>query len=275
VRLADAAVSLGERAVSLAPADPAGREARALAWFARGRAVLNADQDEALAYFERARAHFSCASARDTVSPREAGLIELFTSDVFIKRGDKERGPAHARESLRIAQQILAARPTDPVARQDVAAAAGQLAAGLVNMGQEAEAFTYFTLSTDMREQIVAADPDNVRARERLALAKGRFGTMLARAGNLPAARVALERSVELYEDLHATGRLAATMEADFAEVLGHMGDYQQRTGNARGACASFRRATDILLAANARVPLTALRKQLLDFNLEELEQCP
>jgi hypothetical protein len=120
----------------------------------------------------------------------------------------------------------------------------------------------------------VAADPDNVRARERLALAKGRFGRILAEAGDYPAARPALERAVSIYEELRATNRLAPTMEADFAEVLGHLGDYHQRTANRQAACAAFGRAAALLQAAHARVPLTAFRKQMLDYNLGELEKC-
>jgi hypothetical protein len=125
-----------------------------------------------------------------------------------------------------------------------------------------------------MREQIVATDPDNVRARERLALSKGRFGTILARAGDLPAARANIDRAVELYEGLQAAGQLAPTMEADFAEILGHLGDYHQRAGNRPAACAAFRRALDILEAANARLPLTAFRKEMLEVNRAELKQC-
>ena len=274
VRLAESAVARAERSLALAPNDPAALDARALAWFTQGRSVLAADQDAALGHFDRARAHFTSASAAGGVPRREAGLTELYTSDVFIKRGDADRGPKHARESLRIAQAILAAQPDDQVARLDVATAAGQLASALYNTGSQAEAVGHFRTSTEMREQILAADPDNVRARERLALSKGRFGTILARAGDHAAARTALERAVSLYEGMQANGTLAPTMEPDFAEILGHLGDYHQRTANPRAACAAFRRAADILEAADARVPLTAIRKEMLAFNRDELSRC-
>ena len=273
VRLAAAAVALAEQSVALTPDDAGALDARALAWFTQGRSVLNTDQDAALARFDKAREHFTRAAAGG-VPRREAGLMELYAADVFIKRGDAERAPRHARESLRIAQAVLAAQPGSQVARFDVASAAGQLASALYNTGSEAAAVEYFSMATEMREDILAADPTNVRARERLALSKGRFGTILARAGDFPAARAALDRAVSLYEDLQASGQLAPTMEPDFAEVLGHLGDYHQRSGNPRAACGAFQRAFDILEAANRRVPLTALRKQLLDFNSAELAKC-
>ncbi len=273
VRLAESAVMLAEQSVALDPANAGALDARALAWFTQGRSVLNTDQDAALARFDKAREHFTRAAAGG-VPRREAGLMELYAADVFIKRGDAERAPRHAREALRIARAVLAAQPASQVARLDVASAAGQLASALFNTGSEAAAVEYFSMATEMREEILAADPTNVRARERLALSKGRFGTILARAGDFPAARAALDRAVSLYEGLQASGQLAPTMEPDFAEVLGHLGDYHQRSGNPRAACGAFQRAFDILEAANRRVPLTALRKQLLDFNRAELEKC-
>jgi eukaryotic-like serine/threonine-protein kinase len=273
VRLAESAVTLAEQSVALNPDDAGALDARALAWFTQGRSVLNTDQDTALARFDKARQHFTRVAAGG-VPRREAGLMELYAADVFIKRGDAERGPRHAREALRIAQAVLAAQPDSQVARLDVAGAAGQLASALYNTGSEAAAVEYFSIATEMREQILAADPTNVRARERLALSKGRFGTILARAGDFPAARAALDRAVSLYEDLQATAQLAPTMEPDFAEVLGHLGDYYQRTANLRSACAAFKRAVDVLETANRRVPLTALRKQMLEFNRAELTKC-
>jgi tetratricopeptide (TPR) repeat protein len=273
VRYADAAVNLAARAIALAPSEAA-REAEALAWFTQGRSVLNVDQDRALELFDRSRAYYAQAGGADAVPPREAGLIELYTADIHIKKRDASRGPAHARAALDVAQSILAARPDDQRARFDVAAAAGQFASALYNTGRPAESIEYFRVSAEMREAIVAADPDNVRARERLALAKGRFGRILADAGDYSAARPALERAVSIYEGLHAANRLAPTMEADFAEVLGHLGDYHQRTADRKAACAAFGRAASLLQAAHARVPLTAFRKQMLDYNLQELVKC-
>ncbi len=274
VRFAEQALGLADRGLAHAPGDAAALEARALAWFSHGRSVLNVDQDGALARFDQARTHFTQAAAAGAPPRREAGLMELYTADVFIKRGDATRGPAHARESLRIARAVLASRPDDQVARADLATAAGQVASALYNGGKQQDAVEFFRMSTDMREQMVAADPGNVRARERLALSKGRFGTILARAGDYSAARVALDRSVGLYQELQAAGQLAATMEGDFAEVLGHLGDYHQRTSNPAAACQAFRRAAGILEAANKRVPLTSIRKQMLEFNLDELRKC-
>ncbi|MBP7777455.1 MAG: serine/threonine protein kinase [Acidobacteria bacterium] len=274
VQLAASAVARAEQSLAIAPNTPVALDARALAWFAEGRSVMGVDQDAALQHFDRVRAHFTRAVAADGLPPREVGLMELYTSDVFIKRGDADRGPGHARESLRIAQAILAAQPDDQIARLDVATSAGQLASALYNTGSQAAAIDYFRTSTEMREQVLAADPDNVRARERLALSKGRFGTILARRGDYAGARTALERAVSLYEQMQANGTLAPTMEPDFAEVLGHQGDYYQRTDNPRAACAAFQRAADILEAANERVPLTAIRKQMLEFNRSELARC-
>ena len=34
--------------------------------------------------------------------------MDRYTADVYVKRGDAERGPKHARESLRVAQAVLA-----------------------------------------------------------------------------------------------------------------------------------------------------------------------
>jgi hypothetical protein len=107
-----------------------------------------------------------------------------------------------------------------------------------------------------------------------LALSKGRFGTILARAGDFPAARANIDRAVALYEGLQASGQLAPTMEADFAEILGHLGDYHVRTHDQPAACAAFRRALDILEAANARLPLTAFRKEMLEVNRAEVQKC-
>jgi tetratricopeptide (TPR) repeat protein len=273
-RFAASAVALAEQGLGRAPQDQAAREARALAWFSHGRSLLNPEPDKALAQFDRARAHFAETMATGTTPLREAGLIELYTSDVLIKRGDKTRAPHHARESLRIANQVLAGRPNDPVAQLDVAVAEGQLASVLYNSGDEAGSVEHFRASAEMRERIVTADPANVRARERLALAKGRLGTILARAGDLPGAVVMLERSVSLYEGLQSAGQLAPTMEADFAEVLGHIGDYHQRAKDVRRACAAFARAAALLKAADARAPLTAFRKEMLESNLKELESC-
>jgi hypothetical protein len=145
----------------------------------------------------------------------------------------------------------------------------------LYNSGDEAGAVEHFRASAEMRERVFAADPENVRVRERLALAKGRLGTILARAADYAGAKEMLDRSVALYEGLQASAQLAPTMEADFAEILGHVGDYHQRTSNPQAACAAFRRAADILQAANAREPLTAFRKEMLEFNLDELTRCP
>jgi non-specific serine/threonine protein kinase/serine/threonine-protein kinase len=270
----EAAVALADRSLALSPSAPAAHLARATALLAQGRARGSAAPDQSLALFDQARASFQAAATADGLPPREASLVELYASMIFTNRRDRERAPGHAREALRIAQRILDARPDDQRARFDVAAAAGQLASALFNTGDEAGSVPYFTLAADMREQIVATDPDNVRARERLALSKGRFGTILARAGDLPAARANIDRAVELYEGLQAAGQLAPTMEADFAEILGHLGDYHQRAGNRPAACAAFRRAVDILQAANARLPLTAFRKEMLDTNREELKKC-
>jgi tetratricopeptide (TPR) repeat protein len=273
VRLAVSAVAHADRSLALAPERPAGLEARAMAWFAQGRALMGKDPDAALALFGRAAAHFASTSPPDAL-PREAGLIEFYISDIFIKRSDAERGPAHAREALRLTQAALGRAPSDQRARHDVALAAGQLASGLFNAGSAAAAEGYFAMAVDMREQIAAADPENVRAIERLALSKGRFGTILARAGKFAPAQAAIERSVALYEGLQATGRLAPTMEADFAETLNHLGDYHRRRANAPAACAAFGRAVRLLQAAAARQPLPSSRQRQLDYVLGELETC-
>jgi eukaryotic-like serine/threonine-protein kinase len=272
-RLADRAVALAEQAVARG-GGAAASEARALAWFSLGRALLNPEPDAALAQFDRARRHFTGTASQGTTPLREAVLIELYTSDVLIKRGDKRRAPQRAREALRIANQVLAARPNDSIAQLDVAVTEGQLASILYNSGDEAGSVEHFHASAEMRERIVTADPANVRARERLALAKGRLGTILARAGDFPGAVAMLNRSVSLYEGLQAAGQLAPTMEADFAEVLGHVGDYHQRVKEPQKACAAFGRAAALLKAADARVPLTAFRRQMLDSNLNELARC-
>ncbi len=274
VDYAKAATALADRSLALTPGDPAALDARARAWFSHGRSMGNFEPDAALASYGRARAHYAQAATTSPVPPREAVLVELFTSNVYSIRGEAELSVRHARESLRMGQQILRARDQDQTARSDVAMAAGQLASTLHNSGREAEAVEYFTMSTDLREQILAADPDNVRARERLALAKGRFGTILARAGNFPTALTALQRSISLYEELQASGQLAATMEVDFAEILGHLGDYYQRTKNPIAACAAFRRASDIAEPANRRLPLTGMRKKILEFIRDELTRC-
>jgi tetratricopeptide (TPR) repeat protein/predicted Ser/Thr protein kinase len=271
--LAEQAVALAEQALARGAGTQA-REALALAWFSRGRALLNPDPDAALAQFDRARGHFTEAAAQGTTPPREAGLIEQYTSDLLIKRGDKSRAPQHAREALRILKEVLAARPNDSIAQMDVAVAEGQLASVLYNSGDESGSVPHFKASADMRERIVAADPANVRARERLALAKGRLGTILARAGDFPGALAMLNRSVSLYEGLQAANQLAPTMEADFAEVLGHVGDYHQRVNEPQKACAAFGRGAALLKAADARVPLTAFRKEMLESDLNELARC-
>ena len=273
VRLAASALAHADRSLALAPQRPAGLEARAMAWFAQGRAVMGKDPDAALAFFGRAKAHFASTSAPNAL-PREAGLVELYMSDVLIKRGDAARGPAHAREALRLAQAALGRAPSDQRARHDVATAAGQLAAGLFNANDPAAAEEYFAMAVDMRDQIAAADPENVRAIERLALSKGRFGTILARAGKFAAAQAAIERAIALYEGLQATGRLAPTMEGDFAETLAHFGDYHRRRSNAPAACAAFARSARLLQVAAARQPLASTRQRQLDYDLEELKSC-
>jgi tetratricopeptide (TPR) repeat protein len=269
---ATTATTLAETSVALAPGDRAALDAQAKAWFAHGRAIGNTDPETTLALYGRARAHF--AQAAVGAPAREAGLVELYTSNVYSGKGNGGLAVRHAREALRIAQEIQRARPEDQTARSDVAVAAGQLAAILHRSGSEAESVEYFTMSLEMREQILAVDPDNVRARERLALAKGRIGTIFARAGNYPAALAALERSIALYEGLQASGQLAATMEADFAEVLGHLGDYYQRTSNPAAACAAFGRGLGLIEAANRRQPLITARRTILEFLQEERKKC-
>jgi tetratricopeptide (TPR) repeat protein len=273
-RFADAALTLSEQAVARSPSESTAREARVLAWFAQGRALLSADLDAALNRFGRVRTYFADATTRGAVPPREAALVEVYTAEVFFRRSDKVRAPQYARQGLRVANQILATRPNDQTAQLDVAFAEAQLASILYNSGDQDGSVAHFKAAAEMRERIVAADPDNVRARERLALAKGRLGTILARAGDYPAARAMLDRSVSLYEGLRTAGQLAPTMEPDFAEVLGHVGDYHQRIGDVKNACAAFSRAAALLVAAEARAPLTTIRKGMLEFSLKELERC-
>jgi tetratricopeptide (TPR) repeat protein len=274
LRFGALAVEQAERSLARASDDAAIREARALAWLALGRAEMTPDPKAALAHFESARAYFAERSKTGAVPLREAGLIELYTADVLSRqRGDKT-APHYAQEALRLANEVLAARPNDQIAQLDVAVAAGQLGSILYRVGEESRAVTYFQMSADMREAILAADPQNVRVRERLAMAKGRLGTILARAGNYPDARAMLDRAVALYEELRVSGQLAPTMEADFAEVLGHVGDYHQRTKNPQAACAAFAQAVSILKVADARAPLSEFRRQMLTFNLEQLEHC-
>ena len=275
VRFGQVAVDLADASLALDGDEPSTREAQALAWFSLGRAQMSTDPKAGLAQFDRARTYFAEQAKTGAVPLREFGLIELFTSDALIKQKDTKRAPHHAREALRVAQEVLAARPNDQIAQLDAAVAAGQLASILFNTGDETGAVEYFRSSAEMRERIVAADPENVRARERLAMAKGRLGTILARAADYPGARAMLDRAVAIYEDMQRSGQLAPTMEADFAEVLGHLGDYHQRTGNEHAACAAFGRAAQILKVVDARAPLTPFRRQMLTFNLEELERCP
>ena len=275
LRFGAAAVDLAEQSLARGGNNPAALDARALAWFSLARAQAGVDQQVALALFERARAHFAERARTGEVPLRESGLIELYTADLLIKQRDSARARRHARESLRIANAVLAARPNDQIAQFDVAAAAGQLASILYNSGDQSSAVEHFRASAEMRERILAADPEDVRARERLALAKGRLGTILARAADYPEARAMLDRSVSIYEGLQASGQLAPTMEADFAEVLGHLGDYYLRIADRPAACGAFARAADILKTADARAPLTAFRKEMLTFNLEELQRCP
>jgi tetratricopeptide (TPR) repeat protein len=272
---ATAAMTFAEKSVGLSPGNPVSLDARAKAWFAQGRALGNGDPEAALALYDKARAHFAQASTAGVVPPREAGLVELYTSNVLVGKGDAKTAVGYAREGLRILRDIQRARPEDLAARSDVAVAAGQLASLLHAAGNEADAAEYFTMSLDMREKILAADPDNVRARERLALAKGRMGTILARAGNYPAALSALERSISLYEGLKASGQLAATMEADFAEMFGHLGDYYLRTSNPTAACAAFRRGFDIIEAVNRRQPLISGRLRIYEYLRDERAKCP
>jgi tetratricopeptide (TPR) repeat protein/predicted Ser/Thr protein kinase len=273
LRFGTVAVDLAEQSLARG-GDAAAREARALAWVSLGLAQVANDPPGALARFDNARAYFAERAQTGALPLREAALIELYTADVLVKQRDKERAPRHARESLRVANQILAARPNDQIAQLDVAGAAAQLASILYNSGDESGAVEYFRTSAEMRERILASDPENVRVRERLALAKGRFGTILARSGDYAGARAMLDRSVALYEGLQASRQLAPTMEADFAEVLGHVGDYHQRTSNPQAACVAFGRAAKLLQAADARAPLVAFRKEMLTFNLEELAKC-
>jgi tetratricopeptide (TPR) repeat protein len=274
LRFGNAAVDLAEASLAIDGSEPSAREAQALAWFSLGRAQMSTDPKVGLDLFDRARTYFAERAKTGAVPLREFGLIELYTSDTLIKQRDTKRAPHHAREALRVSQEVLAARPNDQIAQLDVAVAAGQLASILFNTGDESGAVEYFRTSAEMRERVVAADPENIRARERLAMAKGRLGTILARAGDYPGAWAMLERAMSLYEAMQASGQLAPTMEADFAEVLGHVGDYHQRTSNPAAACAAFGRAAAILKVVDARAPLTPFRKQMLTFNLEELERC-
>jgi eukaryotic-like serine/threonine-protein kinase len=271
---ADAAVDLAERALAIDAGDPIAREARALAWLSLGRIQMSENLDAALASFERARSYFGSRAQAGAAPLRETGLIELYTADVLIRQRHTDRAPHHAREALRVANHLLAERPGDQRAQLDVAMAAGQLASVLYNAGDHAGAVGYFRESAEMRERMVAGDPGNVRLRERLGMAKGRLGTILARAGEYRDARVMLDRAVSLYEELQAAGQLAPNMEPDFAEVLGHLGDYHLRTAAPQDACAAFRRAAALLAAADARAPLTPFRKEMLAFNLGQLEQC-
>jgi non-specific serine/threonine protein kinase/serine/threonine-protein kinase len=275
LRLGQIAVDLAERSIAIDGVDEAAREARALAAFSLGRAQMAADAKVALGYFDTARTYFLERAKTGAMPLREPGLIELYTSDLLIKTRDTERAPHHAREALRLANEVLAARPNDQIAQLDVAVAAGQLASILYNTGAEDDAVEFFQMSADMREQMLAADPDNVRIRERVAMAKGRLGTILARAGDFPAAHTMLDRAVALYEGLQKSAQLAPTMEADFAEVLGHLADYHQRTSNQAAACVALRRAEAILRGAAARAPLSEFRRQSLTWVVEELERCP
>jgi tetratricopeptide (TPR) repeat protein len=234
----------------------------------------NFEPDTALASYEKARRHYAQLAATGEVPVREAGLVELYASNVHSVRGNGGPAVQHSREALRIAQQILRAHPQDQTAQSDVAVATGQLASVLHNSGNEAESVEYFKRTAVLREQILAVDPENVRARERLALAKGREGTILARASDFAGALAALQRSISLYEGLQSAGQLAATMEVDYAEVLGHLADYYQRTSDAPAACGALRRALDILEAADRRLALTGFRKRQMEYVRTEIAKC-
>jgi tetratricopeptide (TPR) repeat protein len=274
VGYAKAATELADRSLARSPGNPAALDAQARAWFSHGRSMGNFEPDAALASYEKARRHYARVAATGEVPVREAGLVELYASNVHSVRG--KGGPAvqHSREALRIAQQILRAHPQDQTARSDVAVATGQLASVLHNSGNETESVEYFKMTAVLREQILAVDPENVRARERLALAKGREGTILARASDFPGAQAALQRSISLYDGLKSAGQLAATMEVDYAEVLGHLADYYQRRSDAPAACGALRRALDILEAADRRLPLTGFRKRQIEYVRTEIAKC-
>jgi serine/threonine-protein kinase len=200
---------------------------------------------DALAAYELARALRE--SLAESPSDRDALAGTLNNIGILLRdTGRPDEALATFNESLRIEEELAAARPSEPSYRERLGRFLNNVGLLHRTAGRYDAARTALERSRSIREALVAGRPDSAPYRNDLAVSLINLGGLYLQAGRTADAREAWVRARDVFESLVREAPDNAGYRNMLAVVLNNAADVDRSTGHPLEALAAWGRARDL-----------------------------